>query len=273
MTAHPAELTACEGVEMKNRISKILLWICAATLVSAISPYVTRAQDKSEKPTMYTYVAEWDTPRAQWPDIEKVYSGEKDEMDKLVADGTIVGYGSYITVVHEMDNSTHGSWFQASSMANLMKALWVIRKAATANSPVFSASKHWDFILESKQYGYQSGTFSDSYLRVSTWTIKQGMGEEVEKFNKDFLVPLLDKLMADGSIRGYQIDDQSIHSQNPFMFNMAILANGADGIDKFYAALDEAYKKNSFAPMLYGESVDYSLHRDFLAFVPSFTHK
>jgi hypothetical protein len=258
---------------MNSRISKSVMAMCALALVWAMSPTVSRAQEKTEKATVYTYVAEWDAPRAQWPDIEKVYTNEKDAMDKMVADGTIVGYGSYITVVHEMDASTHGSWFQATSMANLMKALWVIRSSAATSAPVFSASKHWDFILESKQYGYQSGTFTDSYLRVSTWTVKPGMGEEVEKFNKDFLVPILDKLVADGSLRGYQIDDQSIHSENPYMFNMAILTNGADGIDKFYAALDEAYKKNGFAPMLYGQSVDYSQHRDFLAFVPSFTHK
>ena len=259
---------------MNSRMSKFVMTMCALTLVWAISPKASRAQDKAEKPSMYTYVAEWDAPRAQWPDIEKVSANEKDTMDKMVADGTIVGYGSYITVVHQVDQSTHGTWFQATSMANLMKALWVIRNAMSAtNAPVFSSSKHWDFILESKQYGYQSGTFKDSYLRVSTWTVKPGMGEEVEKFNKDFLVPLLDKLVADGSLRGYQIDDQSIHSENPYMFNMAILTNGADGIDKFYTALDEAYKKNGFAPMIYGQSVDYSQHRDLLALVPSFTHK
>lgn len=123
-------------------------------------------------------------------------------MDKLVADGTIVGYGSYITAVHQVDQSTHRSWFQAMSMANLMKALERVM-AGAAGSPVLSASKHWGFIFQSKQYGYHASTLEGSYLRVSTWTVKPGMGQAVENVEKNYMVPLLDKLLADGAIHTY----------------------------------------------------------------------
>ena len=259
---------------MISRTSKLLMMVCAIGLLGSVWAVPASAQDKdkTEKPTMYTYVAEWDVPRAQWPDIEKIYVGGKDTMDKLVADGTIVGYGYYITVVHQVDQSTHGSWFQAMSMANLMKALAAV-KASSAGAPVLSASKHWDLVFETKLYGYHSGTFEGSYLRVSTWTVKPGMGETVEKFEKQYMVPILDKLLADGAIHGYQIDDQSIHTENPYTFDMAILTNGAEGIDKFYAALDEADKTDGLAVPAFAQSIDYSLHRDYLALVPSFTHK
>ena len=258
---------------MITRVGKILMLACALSLLSLVWALPSRAQDKSEKPVMYTYVAQWDVPRAQWPDIEKAYADQKTLMDKLVADGTIVGYGSFITTVHTVDGPTHGSWFQAMSMANLLKALQTVKASGGGMGPVFAASKHWDLLLESKQYGYQSGTFQGAYLRVSTWTVKPETGENMETFNKNYMVPLLDKLMADGAIYGYQIDEQNIHTDNPMSFNVAILANGGDGLDKFYAALDAGEKANPFADAVLGHSVDISQHRDLLAFVPELTHK
>ena len=257
---------------MISRVSKIAMLVCTIALICSAWALPARAQDKPEKPTMYTYVAQWNVPRAQWPDIEKLHVSEKDTMDKLVADGTIVGYGSYITVVHQEDQATHGSWFQAMSMANLLKALATVRAGAAGN-PVLSASKHWDLLLQSNQYAYHSGTFENSYLRVSTWTIKPSMGEAVENFDKNYIVPMLDKLLADGAIHGYQIDEQNIHTDNPMSFNLAIVTNGAEGLDKFYAALDAGEKANSFAGPLFGQAVDISQHRDFLALVPTLTHK
>lgn len=41
-------------------------------------------------------------------------------------------------------------------------------------------------------------------------------------------------------------------------FDLAILTNGAEGLDKFYAALDEADKKNRFAAPLFGQAVALS---------------
>lgn len=49
----------------------------------------------AEKPPIYTYVAEWSVPRAQWADMDKNADAEKPLMEKMVADGTIVSYGTY----------------------------------------------------------------------------------------------------------------------------------------------------------------------------------
>ena len=99
--------------------------VCGSVCLGDV-PKASRAHDNAKKQSVYTYVAEWDAPRAEWPDIEKVSASEKIAMDKTVTDGTIIGYGSYITVVHQEDQSTHESWFQVTSMANPMKALWAI---------------------------------------------------------------------------------------------------------------------------------------------------
>ena len=256
-----------------HRISQILMVVCTAALVS-LGALPSPAQEKTqEKPALYTYVAQWATPRAQWPDMEKADASEKPLMDKLIADGTIVSYGSFHAMVHTEDGSTHGSWFSAMSMADIMKALSQIYASGAAAGPALDASKHWDMILSSTQYNGHSGTFENSYLRVGMWTVKPGGGEAVEKFNKEVMVPLLEKLLADGAIHNYQIDAETIHTRNPGTFFVAVVTNGAEGLDKFYAALDGMAKTNALGGMAFEQSVDESSHRDSLMLVPSFTRK
>lgn len=258
---------------MMHRISQVMMLVCAAALVS-LGAMPSQAQDKTqEKPPLYTYVAQWATPRAQWPDMDKGQASTKDLMDKLLADGTIVSYGAFHTIVHTEGGATHGTWFSAMSMADLMKALSKLMASGASTGPALDASKHWDLIMSSTQYNGQSGTFENSYLRVSTWTVKPGEGEAVEKFDKDIMVPLLEKLLADGAIHSYQIDEETIHTGNPLTFDVVVVTNGAEGLDKYYAALDGMQKTNGFAGIAFGQAVDESAHRDSLSLIPSYTRK
>ena len=65
----------------------------------------------------------------------------------------------------------------ARSMANLMKALESLRATPTATDAVLVASKHWDYILQSRNYGAHSGTFKNGYLRVGNWRYKAGASD------------------------------------------------------------------------------------------------
>lgn len=258
---------------MHNQIRRCLSLLCAIAFAALWASPARAQMDQKEKPPLYTYVAEWSVPRAQWPGMDRSDKGMKTTMDKLVADGTIVGYGSFKTVVHQEGHPTHGSWFQAMSMGNLMKALTAIMATPENSNPAFSTSKHWDVILESTQYGFQSGTFENSYLRVGTWIVKPGSGDTVKEALKSYIVPSMEKLLADGAIHGYQVDEEAIHTGDPGMIDVAILTNGADGLDKYYAALEEAGKKSPLSGIAFDQGVDESGHRDVLALVPSFTHK
>ena len=65
---------------------------CLVLLALGIVP--ARAQEGGQ-PAIYTYVAEWAVPREQWRDYAKASADEKVAMDKLVADGTLIGYGDF----------------------------------------------------------------------------------------------------------------------------------------------------------------------------------
>ena len=138
---------------------------------------------------------------------------------------------------------THGTWFSASSMSNILKVLETLRNAPAATAPSLAAAKHWDYILQSHDYNAHSGTFTNGILRVGNWRGKPGTDPD-GKILKATMVALLEKLFADGALHSYQIDEEAVHSADPGGFFVAIVANGGEGIDKFDAAIDEAGKSN-----------------------------
>jgi hypothetical protein len=75
-------------------------------------------------------------------------------------------------------------------------------------------------------------------------------------------VPLLEKLLADGAIVEYEIDEETIHTESPDMFFVYILAPTAEGLDKFNEAVREGVKNNRLIGPAFGSMVDFPMHRD-----------
>ncbi len=259
---------------MNKRFTAVCTVFCmclVGLMVPGVQPAL--AQTAAEKPPVYTYVSEWAVPRAMWADYDKQEAAGNDAMKKLVADGTLVSYGYFAVVNHQEGAPTHGSWFAASSMANLMRVLEGLRAAPSATSPIFAASKHWDFILSSRDYNAHSGTFTNGYLRVATWTEKPDASDPGGKIIKASMVALLEKLLADGSLHAYTVDRENVHSMDPNTFFVVMVTNGAEGLDKFAAALEEIGKNNPTLLPAFGSLVEGHGHRDTLARVTTTTHK
>jgi hypothetical protein len=252
--------------------------ICTFALLCAlVAPFganrATAQSQSSEKPVQYTYVSEWTVPRAMWAEYLKGDAADVDQMKKGVSDGAITSFGSYVIINHQEGLPTHGTWFTATSMANLLKVLEAVRTAPGATAPPLAAAKHWDYILESHNYGAQSGTFTNGYLRVGRWSPKPGATDADGKMLKATIVPVLDKLLEDGALHDYSIDEETVHSATPGTMFIAIITNGAEGLDKFNSALEEAQKANPAAWAGFGATIENSNHTDFLARVPNMTHK
>ena len=227
----------------------------------------------TDKPPIYTYVSTWAVPRAMWGDYLKNQAADDQALSKAVADGTLVGFGSYSVLNHQEGQPTHGSWFSARSMANLVKVLEGVRSAPDATAPALAASKHWDYILASREYNAHSGTFKNGYLRVGSWRYRAGALDPDGKIMKATMVAALEKLLADGALHSYQIDLERVHSSDPDSFNVAIIANGAEGLDKFDASVEQMEKNDPAGMAGFGSLVDLHGHRDFLAHVDTMTQK
>ncbi|HET8965233.1 MAG TPA: hypothetical protein VFN20_03390 [Candidatus Acidoferrum sp.] len=248
--------------------------VLAGALASSIYAAAAVAQSAAaEKPALYTYVSEWAVPRAMWADYKKEDDADLEAMKKAFTDGTIVSYGSFAVLNHQEGSPTHGSWFSAISMANLMKVLEGLRSSPGATAPVLAASKHWDFILRSTEHNGHAGTFTNGYLRVARWPFKAGANDPDEKILKATMVSMLEKLLADGAIHSYTIDRENIHSEDPGSMFVVFVTNGAEGLDKFNAAVTDMQKNNPTGLAAYTSLIDSHGHRDTLARVTTMTNK
>jgi len=227
-----------------------------------------RAQGSHEgKPAVYTYIAQWVVPRAQWADMVKLDDQERSLMEKMVADGSIIEYGTFANLIHQEGEPTHGSWFSASSEGKLMKALEQVYALGLTASPVESNSKHWDLILVSHSYNGRSGHYEDAYLSGSQWQVKTGEGHAFNELINSTIVPVLDKLVADGSLVSYSVGSEDYHTQKPGEVSLVYTAADASGLDKVDSAMDAAFAKDhSIGPAL-ATLTDGDEHRDFLLHV------
>ncbi|HEY7618059.1 MAG TPA: hypothetical protein VH744_14725 [Terriglobales bacterium] len=249
-------------------MQKRTIWfVCFLTLVLAAAtagPLQAQTADKA-KPSMYTYVAQWAVPRAQWADMVKADEQDRPLLDKLVADGTLVGYGAYTNLIHQEGEPTHGTWFSATSEGNLLKALEAIyAQPALVTAPVQGASKHWDLILSSDIYNAKPGTSTGGYLTWSQWEIKPGAMRDYSDLTKKAFVPVLEKLLADGTITAYGLEVEDYHQQKLGVIYEYFTVPDAASLDKANKAIEDAFNNNPALGAAVRALADREGHRDFL---------
>jgi hypothetical protein len=242
------------------------LYALAMAAVWAV-PGRAQAPEIKEKPPQYSYASFWTIPRAQWSEMAKVDAADKVVLDKALANGTIIGYGNEMNVVHQVDGDTHADWWSSMSMAGLLNVLAQLQSSESANSPALqSATKHWDEIIVSRYYNWRSGSWQDLYTHAGFYKLKANAPDNaVEMLSKNLLAPLLEKLFADGAIVQYEIDTEAVHTDAPGRFWIFCLAKNADAIDKINAAVRDAMKSNPLGAVAFESMVDISAHRDYMA--------
>jgi hypothetical protein len=250
---------------MRTTFVSLIAGLClAATLTT---PAIAQSGDTKDKPRLYTYVSNWAIPRARWDDMEKARPGAQKTLDQAVANGTILGYGNEEVVVHQADGVTHSSWWVANSMAGVLNALDQIHKAGGATSPVLSsATKHWDDVYVARAYSWKPGTVKDGYVHGSVYKLKADAPDDaVEVLGKGLIVPVLEKLQAEGAVSAWQVAQQALHTEDPDLFFVFYICPTAEGLDKVNAAIAQAVGANSLASPAFGSMVDMSVHRDQLS--------
>jgi len=213
---------------------------------------------------MYSYVADWQVPRAHWGEMPKTEDATKPILDKALADGTIVAYGNDDNLVHQPDGYTHDDWWSSMSMAGLLKVLDQLASSGNSSTPVLeTATKHADEILVSRYYNWHSGPYKNAPLQVASYRLKEDAPDNaVELLSKNLVVPILEKLLADGTIVEYEIDTQAVHTDAPGIFAIVWIAANADAVDKVSAAIQAALKAQPLGSPAFASMVDFSKHRD-----------
>ncbi|MBV9612557.1 MAG: hypothetical protein JO091_08795 [Acidobacteriaceae bacterium] len=247
---------------MKTRIFGFLV---ALYFVPAIGVTVRAQSADQAKAPLYIYVSQWAVPRAQWGDMEKLDEKDKSLMDKLVADGTLVGYGACTNLIHQEGTPTHATWMSATSEGNLLKALEeVYAHPGSTSAPVLGASKHWDYFLVSRIYNQRSGKFPTGYLVGDEWDVKAGQMRAYTDLIKSSVVPVYEKLLADGVVTSYGMATEDFHVGKLGHVTFYFTTNDAAGFDKASKAFDEFFEKEAAAGTALQSMVDREGHSDFL---------
>ena len=249
---------------MNKQLGRVTLVVCVLALGALATSASAQTSEVKEKPPLYSYVADWQIPRAQWGELEKSYAANQKILDKAMASGTIVAYGNDEALVHQGDGITHDNWWSAMSMAGLINVLEQFYQTGNATTPVLnSATKHEDFIFVSHYYNWHPGAFKNGYTHVGIYKLKKDAPHDaVETLSKNLVVPLLEKLLADGTLHEYEVDEQAIHTSAPDTFEIVYIASSPEGLDKVDAAVRETVKANQFAGPAFGSMTDSSGHRD-----------
>jgi hypothetical protein len=216
---------------------------------------------------MYSYVGNWAIPRTQWAEMEKDNAATQKTLEKALASGTLVGYGDDTNLVHAPDGWTHDQWWSAMSMAGLLNVLEQFYQSGSVASPVLSsATRHYDNIYVSRYYNWHPGSWKGVYTRVGVYRLKPDIPDEaIDKLAKNLIVPLLEKLLADGVVHEYEIDVQAVHTEAAGSFLIEYIAANAEGLDKVNAALQQTLKSNPLDGPAFASMTESTAHRDELA--------
>jgi len=238
--------------------------ICSLVLLTLSCLPSSAQSEVKEKPAMYSYVANWQIPRAHWAEMNAANDADKAILDKALADGALIGYGNDESLVHQPDGATHDNWWSSMSMAGLIKVLNQFYDSGNVSSPALdSATRHWDNILVSRYYNWQPGAWKNGYGHIGSYKLKHDAPDDaLDVISKTFVVPVLEKLLADGAIREYEVDTEAIHTASPDMFWIVYVASSPEGLDKVNAAIQDAMKAQPLAGPAFGSMTGSKDHRD-----------
>ena len=227
-------------------------------------PSTAQTSEVKEKPPMYSYIANWQIPRAHWADMAKDAAANDAILSKALADGTIVGYGNDETLVHSSEGETHDNWWSAMSLAGLIKILDQFYAAPSSRSDVLASStKHWDEVLVSRYYNWHSGAYKGAYAHIGEYKLKADASDDaLDTLSKSLIVPVLEKLLADGTILEYEVDTMAIHTEAPGSFFIVYVSPKPEGLDKVQAAVQDAVKASPLSGPAFESATETSAHRD-----------
>jgi hypothetical protein len=229
-------------------------------------------------PVMYTYVTEWTFPRAQWDNVDAFYEKSvRAVMDRHLRDGGIVEWGRAVPLVHTDKGATHVNWFAGPTVAGVFRALDDLRKLPR-NEALLSGT-HTDQLLRSALYkGSKDMPRRSVYMMTSNVNVMPGKGTEWRALWDKNADPVYSELMKDGTILGYGIDQELVHTSSPSARFEWVLLPTIEAVDK----MNEAFQKRARARTAdenramgaaMREVGDSATHRDGLYYVVDYAHK
>lgn len=255
---------------MSNPFAFLVAVLCAAMILPAM------AGAQAEPPT-YTFVAEWAVQRDKWDDFNAAWEkNSKPILERMSANGTLVSWGAYSTVVHLDGEYTHGTWFAANSIGAIERVRGELIKVP--NPAMASTTKHRDYLLRSITRGSRTAGPASGYLWVSSAVVNPGRAGDWRTHWEKYSKAVYDQLLKDGTITWYAVDAEQVHTEASGSRFVVYVTPNADGVDKVNAAFAAANQKRSEEERraigsALGDMTVAGAHRDYFAWVSLYWNK
>ncbi len=229
---------------------------------------------QEEETTVYTRIAHFGVPRAQWGEFEEfVETNVRPVLEGMLADGTIVHWGNGAAAIHGPGGVTHGVWWAATSIAGIERVHEELKKRLPP-SPATAEAKHHDHLLQSLIHQGGSTDRTSGYLYVSIVKVQPGRGRQWRAVWEKYFKPTYDELLANGTILAYEVSTQYVHTEDPRYRYVWSIAPSADAVDKVNEAYDAVFAKEAPAIFAALSAVGIrSEHRDVFRRVLNYAHK
>lgn len=253
---------------MKRKIASLAVLLLAAAVVVPIA----FSQMGQGQPVVYTFVSQFQVPRANWAQYSE--NTEKSFVpiaEKMVADGTILSYSTFESIVHTPEGYTHGAAWSSSTISGLTKVLDEVRKGGPQPGQV-AATKHEDYLMQTSMYAMGSG--GAAYLRVVCQNAKPDKPEVYAAALKKYLWPTIEEQVKKGVASYAGLESQYVNNMAPSTRCLVITYPNAESMDAWATAVNATLGKMSQADRdaFFGSTVTDS-RRDIMARITHSGHK
>ncbi len=258
-------------------MSKRIAGLLAVALLLLVAPVALPQMDQAQP--VYTYVSEFQISRANWAQFaEETEKTANPVLERLFADGTIVGWGNFEYIVHTADGMTHGTWWQATTLTGITRVLDELRKGSPRAGQL-TATKHEDVLLRSVYARASSVSGAGAgYLRVNCTLTQPGKADEFVATIKKYLGPTFEDQFKKGVATYYGMDEQYVQTGPGSLRCTLVTFSNSENMNKWADAVAATLAKMSpedrkgWQDGLAGSVVPDS-RRDFLARITHSTHK
>lgn len=227
---------------MSKRIAGLLVVALLVFVAPAALPQMDQAQP------IYTYVSEFQIPRANWAQFaEETEKNATPVLERLMADGTLVGWGNFENIVHTTDGMTNGTWWSSTSLAGITRVLDELRKGGPRPGQI-SATKHEDVLLRSV-YSHASSVSGGGtgYLRVNCTLTQPGKADDFVATIKKYLGPTFEDQFKKGVATYYGLDEQYVQTGPGSLRCTVVTFSNAENMNKWADAIAATFAKMSAA--------------------------
>lgn len=223
------------------------------TLLALFSTLLLAVAATAQDTSPFGYLAEFQVKPGKGSEfVALVKKYNKPLFERLAAEGTVLAWGLDARVVHEEGATTHMLWWVTADLSGMDKVFagFEAREVPEEDEEKFrqtvDLAKHHDHITRSiLENVSESEPSAPLYTRWSFVKVKRGKGSEWRELVEKYSKPVLDKLVEDGTIYGYGIDVEWIHTDDPGWRAIWVLTTSLGAHDKVRAAFRAAAQERS----------------------------